>query len=213
MVIDGTIQGLLEDACSWLIGVYGQMDRKASERVREAMTQHLGDRISLLRILLSEEDEHARSPIMVRGHLRIEAQGLTAWTKQGSGIGQAGIGRIKQRTHDLFIETAIQLKSGNKCGHRSLLFSTKLSPGPGFQGDREDSPRGINLQTSPSTFVGAREDDVGLGGPLGSPASCSSGFHLAGTRPHPTPRATLKALPTPHHPLSPLRMLMGLVFG
>ena len=26
-------------------------------------------------------------------------------------------------------------------------------------------------------------------------------------------RATIKALPTPHPPLSPLRMLMGLVFG
>src|SRR5947209_14721872 len=106
------------------------MDRKASERMREVMAQQLGDRISLLRILLSKEDEHARSPIMVHGHLRIKAQGLTAWTKQSSGIGQTGKGRIKQRTHDLFIETAIQLKSWNKCGHRSLLFSTKLSPGP-----------------------------------------------------------------------------------
>jgi len=37
--------------------------------------------------------------------------------------------------------------------------------------------------------------------------------HLTGIlRKHdylPTPRATLKALPTPHHPPSPLRMLMG----
>ena len=29
----------------------------------------------------------------------------------------------------------------------------------------------------------------------------------------PTPRATIKALPTPRPPLSPLRMLMGLFLG
>src|SRR5438874_6635673 len=52
----------------------------------------------------------------------------------------------------------------------------------------------------------ARVVDVRLGGPLGSPASCSSGSHLAGIRPHPTPRATLKALPTPRRPPSPLRI-------
>src|SRR5207248_8465217 len=50
--------------------------------------------------------------------------------------------------------------------------------------------------------VGAREDDVGLGGPLGSPASCSSCSNLATTRspPHPAgdhegpPRLTSAAL-------------------
>ena len=83
----------------------------------------------------------------------------------------------------------------------------ELSPGRRFEflGDREGHPICIDLTTSPSTSVGARAADVGLGGPLGSPASCSSGIHVGGTRPHPTPRATLKALPTPHRPPSPLR--------
>src|SRR6266567_4677774 len=74
-----------------------------------------------------------------------------------------------------------------------------------FQGDRQGPP-GINRRPSPSTSVGARAADVGLGGPLWSPASCSSGSNLGGTRsPIPTPRATIKALPTPHRPPSPLR--------
>jgi hypothetical protein len=42
-------------------------------------------------------------------------------------------------------------------------------------------------------------------------------FHLAhiekeGQAPLP-PRATIKALPTPHHPPSPLQMLMGVFLG
>src|SRR5205807_4064598 len=74
------------------------------------------------------------------------------------------------------------------------------------QGDREGRPIRINLRASPSTSVGAREDDEGLGGPLWSPASCSSRSHLAATRSPPTPRATIKALPTPRPPPSPLRV-------
>src|SRR6266567_3054373 len=56
-----------------------------------------------------------------------------------------------------------------------------------FQGDRKGHPRGINLTTSPTASVGARAADVGLGGPLWSPASCSSCFHVGGTRPYPPP--------------------------
>src|SRR6266566_1208667 len=56
-----------------------------------------------------------------------------------------------------------------------------------FLGDREGRPIRINRRTSPSTSVGARAADVGLGGPLGSPASCSSGFHVGGTRVLPNP--------------------------
>src|SRR2546430_1614014 len=55
------------------------------------------------------------------------------------------------------------------------------------QGDREGRPIRINLRTSPSTSVGARAADGGLGGPLWSPASCSSGFHVGGTRVLPNP--------------------------
>src|SRR6266480_479993 len=40
-----------------------------------------------------------------------------------------------------------------------------------------------------------------MGGPLGSPASCSPGSQLGGTRSHPQRRATIKAHPsTPHRP-------------
>src|SRR5437763_17208594 len=49
-----------------------------------------------------------------------------------------------------------------------------------------------------------------MGGPLGSPASCSRGSPLGGTRSHPQRLATLKALPAALQPPSPLRMLMGL---
>src|SRR5438477_11731485 len=49
--------------------------------------------------------------------------------------------------------------------------------------------------------VGARVDEGRMGGPLGSPASCSPGLHLGATGSHPHRRATLKALPsTPHRP-------------
>src|SRR6266568_2549245 len=65
------------------------------------------------------------------------------------------------------------------------------------QGDREGRPIRINLPTSPSTSVGARVDDEGLGGPLWSPASCSSGFHLGGTRSPPHPAGDPKGPPNP----------------
>src|SRR5205085_10427880 len=45
--------------------------------------------------------------------------------------------------------------------------------------------------------VGAREDDVGLGGPLWSPASSSSGFHLGETRLPPHPAGDPKGPPSP----------------
>src|SRR5205823_11906454 len=73
------------------------------------------------------------------------------------------------------------------------------------QGDREGRPIRINLRPSPSPSVGAGVDeDVGLGR-LRRPRP----VHLAsmlGEHDHlPTPRATLKALPPPHRPPSPLR--------
>src|SRR5207302_9349811 len=63
------------------------------------------------------------------------------------------------------------------------------------QGDREGRLIRINLPTSPSTSVGARAADVGLGGPLWSPASCSSGFHVGGTRALPHPAGDHKGPP------------------
>ncbi len=67
------------------------------------------------------------------------------------------------------------------------------------------SPNRHQPKKSPSASVGAGVDeDVGLGR-LRRPRPCSSHFHLAGTRPPSTPRATIKALPTPHRPPSPLR--------
>jgi len=54
---------------------------------------------------------------------------------------------------------------------------------------------------SPSHSVGARVDEGRMGGPSWSPASCSPGSHLGGTRSHPQRRATMKAHPsTPHRP-------------
>src|SRR5947209_9626110 len=55
--------------------------------------------------------------------------------------------------------------------------------------------------------------DEGGKGRLRRPRPCSSGFHVGGIGPPHTPRATIKALPTPHRPPSPLRAVMGLVFG
>ena len=56
-----------------------------------------------------------------------------------------------------------------------------------FQGDRKSTPIRINLPPSPTASVGARAADEGLGGPLWSPVSCSSSFHLGGTRPYLAP--------------------------
>src|SRR5205085_10056715 len=58
-------------------------------------------------------------------------------------------------------------------------------------------PIGINRRPSPSTSVGARAADEGLGGPLWSPASCSSDSNLAGTRPPPHPAGDPKGPPFP----------------
>src|SRR5207237_3750680 len=81
-----------------------------------------------------------------------------------------------------------------------LIEVHRFTPSPGSLNRHQPKKRS-------STPVGARAADEGLGGPLGSPASCSSRFYIGGTRSPPTPRATLKALPTPHHPLSPLRII------
>ena len=65
----------------------------------------------------------------------------------------------------------------------------------GYQGDRQGRPIRINLRTIPSTSVGARAADEGLGGPLWSPAGWSGVVFLSsrhiwnkGDRegPHPT---------------------------
>jgi len=52
------------------------------------------------------------------------------------------------------------------------------------------------------------DEDVGLGR-LRRPRPVNLASMLEEQDHLPTPRATLKALPTPHHPPSPLRMLMG----
>src|SRR5437764_6207112 len=59
----------------------------------------------------------------------------------------------------------------------NFSFSVKRDPG--------GRPIGINRRPSPSPSVGARAADEGLGGPLWSPASCSSHRYLGETRPHP----------------------------
>src|SRR6266550_3289728 len=83
----------------------------------------------------------------------------------------------------------------------SMLGGTR-SPHPA--GDPKDPPIHITRRPGPSTPVGAGVDeDVGLGR-LRRPRPCSSCSNLAATRPHPTPRATIKALPTPRRPPSPL---------
>src|SRR2546421_6206361 len=67
-----------------------------------------------------------------------------------------------------------------------------------------------NTQYAQARFsVGARADDEGMGGPLWSPAGWGVAlFPQHGSAMNRT-RATIKALPAPHPPLSPLRMLMG----
>src|SRR2546421_11367066 len=80
---------------------------------------------------------------------------------------------------------------------------------PSAQGDHKGPPISINLRPSPSPSVGAGVDeDEGLGR-LRRPRPVHL-THILQKHDHlPTPRATIKALPTPHHPPSPLRMLMG----
>src|SRR5947209_17584527 len=69
------------------------------------------------------------------------------------------------------------------------------------------APNRHQTKKSPSASVGSGVDeDVGLGR-LRRPRPCSSHFHLVGTRPPSTPRATLKALTTSHLPPSPLRIV------
>src|SRR5438552_8904431 len=64
-------------------------------------------------------------------------------------------------------------------------------------------PIGINLRNYPSPSVGAREDDVGLGGPSWSPvgmgcaARSSRSQQGRGPRSHPR-RVTMKVTPTDH---------------
>src|SRR5437588_3503409 len=71
----------------------------------------------------------------------------------------------------------------------NFSFSVKRDPG--------GRPIGINRRPSPSTSVGARAADEGLGGPLWSPASCSTDSNLAGTRPPPHPAGDHKGPPFP----------------
>ena len=61
--------------------------------------------------------------------------------------------------------------------------------------------------------VGARVDDEGWCGPLGSPAGWGVAVFPQDVSEMNRTRATLKALPTHHPPLSPLQMLTGLFFG
>src|SRR5436853_4163263 len=69
------------------------------------------------------------------------------------------------------------------------------------------------LETRPINVRRGESGGERKGGPLGSPASCSSGLHVGETRPPPTPRATLKALPATHPPPSPLHGWNGSRIG
>ena len=73
------------------------------------------------------------------------------------------------------------------------------------QGDKKGPSIGNNLRKSPSPSIGARVDDVALGGPSWSPVggACFPFISLT-ARELPSPRATVKALPT--QPRSPLRI-------
>ena len=61
--------------------------------------------------------------------------------------------------------------------------------------------------------VGARVDDVGLGGPLGSPAGWGVDRVAAEWKPEEQDAGDHKGPPIRSPPLSPLRMLMGLLVG
>src|SRR5437764_14970640 len=74
------------------------------------------------------------------------------------------------------------------------------------QGDREGRPIRINRRPSPSPSVGAGVDeDEGLGR-LRRPRPVPLTDILPKHDHLPTPRATIKALPSPHRPPSPLRI-------
>src|SRR5258708_2625224 len=64
-VIDGTIDRLLHEARSWLIWSVWKMDWEAGEALRQALTQQIGDGTSLRGILIPEEKENTRSPIVI----------------------------------------------------------------------------------------------------------------------------------------------------
>src|SRR6266567_4953651 len=78
-----------------------------------------------------------------------------------------------------------------------------------IQGDPRGRPRGINLsrevKQEAERSVGAREDDVGLGGPLGSPAGwggsrafarCEPDEQGRGRRKRPNPTSSSTPAPT-----------------
>src|SRR6266566_4920475 len=75
------------------------------------------------------------------------------------------------------------------------------------QGDHKGPPISINLSPSPSPSVGAGVDeDEGLGR-LRRPRPVHL-THILRKHDHlPTPRATIKAHPTPHRPPSPLHLI------
>src|SRR2546421_1878787 len=79
-------------------------------------------------------------------------------------------------------------------------------------------PQGSSKRHHPKTqaqdSVGARAEEWMWGGPLWSPASCSPGSPLGGTRSHPQRRATIKALPsTPHRPIDSNKIGRGVAKG
>src|SRR6266571_7258161 len=87
--------------------------------------------------------------------------------------------------------------------------------GAGSQGDREGRPIGINLsrqiRQEAGRSVGARVDDVGLGGPLWSPAGWGGGRVSPRGESGEQDAGDHKGPPFRSPPLSPLRMLMGLL--
>src|SRR2546423_716496 len=85
------------------------------------------------------------------------------------------------------------------------------------QGDRQGHPIGNNLSRETrweaGRSVGARVDDEGWCGPLGSPAGWGGGRVSPRYQPEEQDAGDPKGPPFRSPPLSPLRMLMSLFFG
>jgi hypothetical protein len=107
-----------------------------------------------------------------------------------------------------FASLRVTLGGGSRRDTAVMLSAAKhLSAHPerpfaAAQGDKNEPSIGINRRKSPSPSVGAREDDVGLGGPSRSPVggACFPFISLTARNRAtlPSPRATMKVAPTDH---------------
>jgi len=92
-----------------------EVRRIAPEFPGQIAPQHLGDPLGASMVRGGEKDHHPRAPIVVGGHLAVEAEHLGARPDQAGGKGESP---GQKRLHDVFKEVAREFHSRNECDHR-----------------------------------------------------------------------------------------------